>query len=201
MQGGVGAVARCGWAGSVHGQQISVVACSRFPWLDNDTLLHIVVIGIGLPWQHTTGNSCFLECPIHSTKDGLLSAKSLLVVALGKGLSANILSVKGVFAESQVMPSRNTCVVRSDDSRQINFHKTKKAIHSNLVGPPVGCRTSAAAATTAAAAASTTTACRHYHHHLRTHRRQHHPPPPPPPPKREREREREREEEEREGGD
>jgi hypothetical protein len=159
-----------------------------------------VVIGIGLPWQHTTGNSCFLECPIHSTKDGLLSAKSLLVVALGKGLSANILSVKGVFAESQVMPSRNTCAVRSDDSRQINFHKTKKAIHSNLVGPPVGCRTSAAAATTAAAAASTTTACRHYHHHLRTHRRQHHPPPPPPPPERERERE-EEEAEEREGGD
>jgi hypothetical protein len=52
----------------------------------------------------TMGNCGFGECPIHSVKIGLLSAKGLSRVALDKGLSVEILSVKEVFAESYHMP-------------------------------------------------------------------------------------------------
>jgi hypothetical protein len=51
----------------------------------------------------TMGNCGFGKYPIHSVKSGLLSATGLPRVALGKGLSVEILSVKEVFAESYPM--------------------------------------------------------------------------------------------------
>jgi hypothetical protein len=46
-------------------------------------------------------NRKFAECPIHSAKRSLLSAKGFPRIALHKGLSVEILLVKGVFVENR----------------------------------------------------------------------------------------------------
>jgi hypothetical protein len=58
----------------------------------------------------TTGNRGFAECPIHSTKAGLLSAKDLPRATLGKALTAKkkkLLSKKELALGALVKIKRN----------------------------------------------------------------------------------------------